>query len=159
MSKPKYEKMKDINPDYFISVLNDKKIRNHLVAHGLFDSFTIREWVKEKTKYDNMQGCRLRAIIVDNKLAGWCGIQKDNENYEIAMVISKTYWGLGTLVFRDLRSWANELGHNEVTVHLLETRPEYRFLTKVSTKSYKTKMLGRNFMTYHIPIKKTEPNE
>ena len=127
MSKPKYEKINDINPDDFISVLNDEKIRNHLVAHDFFDSVTIREWVKEKTKHDNMSGCRIRAIIVDSKLAGWCGIQKDNENYEIAMVISKKYWGLGTLVFRDLRSWAKELGHNEVTVHLLETRPEYRF--------------------------------
>ncbi len=109
MSKPKYEKMNDVNPDDFISVLNDEKIRSHLVAHDFFDSVTIREWVKEKTKYDDMPGCRLRAIIVDNKLAGWCGIQKDNENYEIAMVISKSYWGLGTLVFRDLRSWAKEL--------------------------------------------------
>ncbi len=152
MSKPKYEKINDINPDDFIPVLNDEKIRNHLVVHDLFNSATIREWVKGKTECNDIQGCRIRAIIIDNKLAGWCGIQKDEENYEIAMVISKSYWGSGALIFRDLKSWAKELGHNEVAVHLLETRPEYRFLTKTSTKIYKSKMLGRNFLTYHIPI-------
>ena len=152
MPNIRYEKMSDVNPDDFIPVLNAEEIRNHLVSHDLFDSVTICEWVKEKTKCGDTPGCRVRAIIVDNKLAGWCGIQKDNENYEIAMVISKSHWGIGTSVFQDLKSWAKELGHNEVTIHLLETRPEYRFLTKASTKSYKSKLLGRNFITYHVPI-------
>lgn len=67
MPKPRYKQLSDINPDDFIAVLNAEKIRNHLVTHDLFDSVTIREWVNEKIKCDNVPGCRVRAIIIDNK--------------------------------------------------------------------------------------------
>jgi len=152
MSTTKYVKFNDINPEDFIPVLNDERVRDHLISHSLFDSDNIKEWVKEKIECDSRFDCRIRAVLIDNTLAGWCGIQKDNEHYEIAIVISKSFWGLGILIFKDLISWAKELGHQEVVIHLLETRPEYRFLKRVSTKTHKTKMLGRNFITYHIAV-------
>ena len=85
-------------------------------------------------------------------LAGWCGIQKDNEKFELAIVISKSYWGTGPFIFKDLLSWAKEFGHQEVLIHLLETRREYRFLKRISTITHETKIFGKKFITYHIAV-------
>lgn len=152
MNSIKYLKFNEINPDDLLSVLNQENVREHLVPHRLFDSYSIREWIKGKIAHDSMPGCCIRAVSVNNAIAGWCGIQKDNENFELAIVISKSYWGTGPLIFKDLIFWAKEFGHEEVLIHLLETRREYRFLKRMSTATYNTNMLGRNFITYRISV-------
>ncbi|OUS31096.1 GNAT family N-acetyltransferase [Gammaproteobacteria bacterium 45_16_T64] len=147
-----YVKFCDINPDDFLPILNKEQVRNHLVHHPLFDSTSIHAWVEDKINCNQMEGCRVRAVYSCDTLAGWCGIQKDNEGYEIAIVISESFWGIGSLIFKELMGWAKELGHKEVVIHLLETRPIYKFLKKNSLKTHSTKMLGRKFVTYHISV-------
>ena len=48
--------------------------------------------------------------------------------------------------------WAKELGHKEILFHLLESRPEYKSLNKMSTKVYKTELAGRCCTTYHVDV-------
>jgi len=152
MTKIHYIKFEDINPDDFIVTLNEHRVRDHLVLHPVFDSSNIREWVKDKIECNASAKCRIRVISVENKLVGWCGIQQDDANYEIAIVLSSSCWGIGPSIFKELLTWAKELGHQEVVIHLLETRPEYKFLKRISTKVNKTKMLNRDFTTYHIAV-------
>ena len=101
---------------------------------------------------DSVPGCRTRVVYVNDDLVGWCGIQKDNSGYEIAIVISKSAWGVGASIFEKLIAWSKDFGHQEVVIHLLESRPPYKFLKQKSIKSCNTKMYGRNFITYHIAI-------
>ncbi|MBL1276779.1 MAG: hypothetical protein COB30_011890 [Ectothiorhodospiraceae bacterium] len=152
MSTIKYVKFDDIDPEGFIPVLNEEDIRGHLISHHLFDSQNIKEWVKEKIVCDAMPGCRIRGVYADDTLVGWCGIQQDDEHFEIAVVISKSVWGIGVSIFEALMCWSKELGHKEVVIHLLETRPVYKFLKRKAIKTHSTKMLGRNFVTYHISV-------
>lgn len=152
MDKIQYINFDDIDVADLILLLNEERLRDHLVLHPVFDSNNINEWVKNKVECNSLSGCRTRVIVVENKLAGWCGIQKDNDDYEIAIVLSESYWGNGSSVFKELLSWAKKLGHQEVVIHLLETRPEYNFLKRISTKVKKTQMLSRNFTTYYIPV-------
>ena len=99
-----------------------------------------------------MPGCRIRAVYSEGALVGWCGIQQDNEDFEIAIVISPAVWGIGLSIFKALMAWSKELGHQEVVIHLLETRPVYKFLKRKAIKVKQTEMLGRSFMTYHLAV-------
>jgi RimJ/RimL family protein N-acetyltransferase len=152
MGEVEYVRFSDIDAEEFISILNEEEIRNHLISHQLFDPHSVNEWVKEKIACGNFPGCRIRAVYLDGSLIGWCGIQKDDDNYELAIVISKSSWGIGISIFREMIVWAKELGHKEVLIHLLETRPEYKFLERKSINSHTTEMLGRKFRTYHIAV-------
>lgn len=152
VNKIKYVKFNDIDSEELIPVLNEESIRSHLTSHALFDTKSVNDWAKEKIECDSMPGCRIRAVYLDTNLVGWCGIQKDNAGYEIAIVISKPAWGIGASIFEKLISWSKELGHQEVVIHLLESRPIYKFLKRKSTKTHSTKMYGRNFTTYHISV-------
>lgn len=152
MKSIKYVKFDDIEPEKFIPILNEESIRNHLIAHDFFDAQSISKWIKEKIACDAMSKCRVRAVYIDNVLAGWCGIQQDDADYEIAIVLSKASWGIGTSIFRDLVSWSKELGHKEILIHLLETCPAYKFLKRISTRVRRTKKFGRDFLTYHVPV-------
>jgi len=153
MSTIEYVKLSDIDPDDFLPLLNNPKIREHLIKHELFDSDSVNAWAKAKIQVDSINGCRVRAIILNKKLVGWCGIQLEDEKYEIAIVIDDIYWGLGKKVFYELIRWAKTLGHNEIYIHLLHTRPEYKFLRKISTQVYENKLLGNKFTTYQLEVK------
>ncbi len=147
-----YLKFNEINPADFLPLLNSQKIRRHLVEHELFTLETLTAWMNSKMDVDSASGCRVRAIVCDAELAGWCGIQLEEGKYEIAIIIDDQFWGLGKQVFQELMGWAKELGHDEVSIHFLHTRPEYKFLKKIARKTHETVLFGQKFTTYLLTV-------
>ena len=152
MSTVHYVKFDDVIPVDFLSILNSQKNRKHLIEHDIFDESSAKAWIGSKIKVDSTDGCRVRAVIYKNKLAGWCGIQLEEEKYEIAIVIDSEHWGLGNIIFKDIMHWAKELDHKYVFIHFLHTRPEYKFLNKIAINVYETEMFGDKFTTYQLAV-------
>ena len=101
---------------------------------------------------DSLKGCKVRGVLVDQELAGWCGIQLENGKYEIAIVLDQKHWGLGRKIFREIMGWAKDLGHQTLLIHFFHTRPEYKFLRKISKNMYESELLGNKFTTYEIAV-------
>jgi len=152
MLKPEYLKFDEINIEELLVLLNKSKIRQHLVKHEVFDTESANLWIQDKIKINELKGCKLRGVYINGALVGWCGIQLEKDNYELAIVIDDTVWGLGIEIFRDLMTWAQELGHKEVFIHLLHTRPEYRFLRKIAKSVFTTELYGNKFTTYQLRV-------
>ena len=152
MREIKYVKLEELNPEHLRALLNKHRIREHLIEHKFFDSNTIKTWIQKKCAVDSTDGCKVRGIISNDSIAGWCGIQLENGKYEIAIVLDDKFWGIGKNVFNDTLSWAKELGHKEVFIYFLHTRPEYKFLRKISKNVFETEMLGNKFTTYQISV-------
>ncbi|WP_428634815.1 GNAT family N-acetyltransferase [Sedimenticola sp.] len=147
-----YLTLDQANPEALMVLLNEPLIRRHLIEHEPFDHGRLMQWVSDKLMIDRTPGCKIRAVTHQGRLAGWCGIQKEQGEYEIAIVLGDAFWGLGREVFRDLMEWAGELGHHEVLIHLLETRREYRFLKKLASVVQQTTIADRQFTTYRLPV-------
>ncbi len=147
-----YVKLSEIEPMAFLPLLNKQTTREHLIDHELFTLEGVKEWIQSKIDVDSLQGCRVRAIKVNDQLAGWCGIQTEEGKYEIAVVIEDSYWGLGKSIFREIMVWAKELGHRTIFIHFLHTRPEYKFLRKLSKNVYESELLGNKFTTYELEV-------
>lgn len=147
-----YIKLDEVNPKEFVLLLNKQKIREHLIDHQLFDIETVKAWIETKIEMDSSKGCKVRAIVVNQQLAGWCGIQLEDGKYEIAIVIDNNYWGKGRKIFREIMVWAKEFGHKTVFIHFLYTRPESKFFRKISKNVYKSELFGNKFTTYEIAV-------
>ncbi|GAB2190545.1 hypothetical protein MAH1_21530 [Sessilibacter sp. MAH1] len=143
-----------VNKKRLKDLLNKKNIRTHLMGHDEFTDSSLQEWIDGKQQVNAQPGCRVQAVLVEGQLAGWCGIQLENGNPEIAIVIDQKFWGLGRRIFEQLMIWAEEFKHEFVFIHFLETRPEYRFLKKISESVYETTLYNHKFMTYKIPVKR-----
>lgn len=152
MSEIEFLCFNQVNPEDFLGVVNEDSLRTHLIDHPYFDVASLQAWIEDKIKVDAVQGCRIRAVYIGGVLAGWCGIQPDDNGFELAIVISQKFWGFGIPIFKVLMCWANEIGHKEILFHLLESRPEYKALNRISTKVHKTEQLGRCFTSYHVPV-------
>lgn len=144
----------DVSAVDFLPVVNDQTVRTHLIDHPPFDVASVRAWMDDKMRIDRLPGCRVRAVVIDGELVGWCGIQPDDEGVEMAVVIAKAGWGAGIAIFKEMMEWARQMGHREVMFHLLSTRPEYRALARRSTKVKRTTLSGNDFTTYCLSVEK-----
>jgi len=149
----KYVNFSEVNPDDFLVLLNKQKIRKHLIQHDLFDDDSINDWINEKLEIDSRTDCKIRAVVLNDQLKGWCGIQIDGDHYEMAIVIDGSLWGAGKSIYAEVMSWAKSLGHDEITIHLLDSRPEYKFLRKLAKNVSTSEHFGRKFITYHLLVK------
>ena len=152
MKNIEYREFGDISAASMASLLNEDSLRTHLIDHPYFDAETVQAWMTEKEEVDSQAACRVRAVLVGGELAGWCGIQPDEVGVELAVVISQRYWGVGVAVFKDMLSWARELGHSQIRFHLLDSRKAYRSLESMASEVIQSQMLGRTFTTYNIPV-------
>lgn len=119
----------------------------------MFDIDTTAAWMKSKIEIDASHGCKVRAINLDNQLIGWCGIQLEDGKYKIAIVIDDNSRGLGIKIFHEIMRWTKVIGHKEVYIHLLHTRPKYKFLQKLSKRVYESELFGSKFNTYQLAVK------
>lgn len=152
MSRLEFKPFGDVRAEDFLPLVNDETVRKHLIDHPPFDAASVRIWMDDKIRIDMLPGCRVRALVIDGALVGWCGIQPDGEGVEIAIVIAKAGWGAGIAIFKEMMGWARSMGHREVRFHLLDTRPAYRFLARRSTRVKKTTLSGCGFTTYYLSV-------
>lgn len=155
MESLEFKKFEETSVKDFLPILNKLKLREHLMEHDLFDLTSAENWMQLKTEVDSLSGCKVRAINFKEQLIGWCGIQYENNKYEIAIVIDDNFWGQGIRVFHEVMSWAKILGHNKVYIHFLHTRPRYKFLQKLSERVYETELYGNKFTTYELEVGNT----
>ncbi|WP_036189918.1 GNAT family N-acetyltransferase [Marinobacterium lacunae] len=152
MNNISYSKFTSVDPDEMLKVLNEDSLRSHLIEHDYFTPESVRAWMGSKVEVGDTPGCRIRAVYVDAHLAGWCGIQPDDNGFEIAIVLSNRFWGSGIAVFKTMMCWAEELGHKEVLFHLLDSRRDYKSLATLANRVCKTQLMGRSFTTYYLTV-------
>ena len=112
----------------------------------------VRDWMAHKQRVDTQPGCRVRAVLLQGRLAGWCGIQPDDEGVELAIVLAKDGWGSGVAIFNEMMGWASHLGHREILFHLLDTRPPYRSLVRRAIWVKQTRLGEHSFTTYCLDV-------
>ncbi len=157
MSDIRYLPFPALPAEAFLPLMNRASTRTHLIEHAGFDASSIRSWVEEKQAVDLAPGCRVRAVEVAGALAGWCGIQEQGDQYEIAIVLDQHYWGIGQAVFREVMDWGRALGHSRLFIHLLHTRRPYRFLRSMAVRVYQSEWQGNRFTSYELRVPEALP--
>ncbi len=152
MKNIEYTGLQHLDRTELLEILNKQKIREHLVEHEQFDETMLNDWITDKVEVDSSKGCKVQGIKVNGSVAGWCGIQFENNDYELAIVLDEQYWSIGITVFKDAMVWASELGHEHLVLHLFNTRPEYKFLRKMASKVYESTLFGEKYTSYELKV-------
>ena len=57
------------------------------------------------------------AFLVDNKFAGWGGLQYEDGDADLALVLHPQYWGFSKKIFNEIiRRAFNEMGMESITI-------------------------------------------
>lgn len=152
MSELAFLKLDQVDLNAMLEILNKESTRAHLIEHKVFDLNDVKQWVLGKLEVDAMAGCRVRAVELDGVLAGWCGIQEEKGEFEMAIVIDDSHWGIGKRIFNEMMLWAVEMEHKTVVIHLLKTRRKYKFLEKVANRVSDSTLMGALFTSYELDV-------
>lgn len=93
---------------------NNPRVLRHLpLAVAQFDREMGRDWLQEKQQHWQQYGYGPSAILVDGDFAGWGGVQQEQGEADLALVLAPAYWGLGRriallLIDQAFRQWQLE---------------------------------------------------
>jgi len=123
-----------------------------LAKDSLFDEKQCLDWVKEKEKQWQDHGYGPWAFLVDNKFAGWGGLQYENGDADLALVLHPQYWGFGKKIFNQIiRRAFNEMGMESITILLPPTRNKLKRIYLLGFEFESEIMLsGELFIKYRL---------
>lgn len=107
---------------------NDRVLKQMPLANGtIFDEKKCIAWVNEKEKQWTEYGYGPWAFTIDGKFIGWGGLQYEDGDADLALVLHPQYWGVGKQVFNEIIKRAfNEMGFESITILLPPTRKKLK---------------------------------
>lgn len=92
------------------------------------------------------------AFIVDNKFAGWGGLQPEQGEPDLALMLHPDYWGIGKKLYQIIIEKAfGSMGLDTITVLLPLTRGKMNSLSKLGFVEDGTfKIEGKGFVRYRL---------
>lgn len=117
-------RLTEVDPDDLIGLMNDPLVRRHMpLAAGSFGPADCVAWVAAKEAIWRDHGYGPWAFLVDGVFAGWGGLQPEDDDVDLALVLRPAFWGQGWVIAERILAEAfGPLGFDDVTVLLPPTR-------------------------------------
>ncbi|MEV0566442.1 GNAT family N-acetyltransferase [Dactylosporangium sp. NPDC050588] len=117
-------RLTEVDPADLIDLMNDPRVRRHMpLAVGRFGPEDCTAWVAAKEAMWHDHGYGPWALLVDGAFAGWGGLQPEDGEADLALVLRPAYWGHGRAIAERILAEAfGPLGLHDVTVLLPPSR-------------------------------------
>jgi len=116
-----------------------------------------REWVAGKEAQWDQYGYGPWAFMLDGKFAGWGGLQCENGDADLGIVLHPDYWGMGRMIFDEIiRRAFGEMGFESVTILLPPTRTRVKGILRLGFQpDGEVDLFGERFIRYRLysPLK------
>jgi len=148
-----FKRLSEVDPAEIISLNTDPLVLRHMpLGKGDFDHARCREWVKEKEAQWALHGYGPWAFLVNNRFVGWGGLQYENGDPDLALVLRPDCWGMGQMIYRKIvRIAFTELGLDSITLLLPPTRTKIKGIFRLGFQlDGDTELDGEHFVRYRL---------
>ena len=132
MDKIKFVHLHEIEKQKIIDLMNNEMVRKQLPL--LADGFSVKscqDFLKAKRLLWDKYGFGPWAFLIENKFAGWGGLQPENGEADFALVLHPKFWGWGHQIFNKAKDHAfNKMNLNSITILLPPSRPNSKAVTR-----------------------------
>jgi RimJ/RimL family protein N-acetyltransferase len=122
------------------------------LSTGNFGDAECAAWIASKERLWEEYGYGPWAFIVDNKFVGWGGLQPEDGEVDIGLVLHPNYWGMGKAIYDEIvRRAFVEMGFESVTVLLPPTRTRIKAIIRLGFKvDGELEIAGERFIRYRL---------
>lgn len=149
-----FDRLRNIsNQDIIELNTNERVLKQMPLANGVvFDEEKCIAWVKGKEEQWTKYGYGPWAFLVDGKFAGWGGLQYEEGDADLAVVLHPQYWGFGKQIFDEIIKKAfTEMGFESITILLPPTRKKLKGIYLLGFKSDgEITISGEHFIRYRL---------
>ncbi|HNP19610.1 MAG TPA: GNAT family protein [Fulvivirga sp.] len=148
-----FKRLTQVSKSSIIELMNNPLVRRQMpLLIGDFNENDYNSFIAAKEKLWNKYGYGPWAFIVNGHFAGWGGLQKENGEADLAIVLHPNYWGIGKIIYDKIMKMAfNDMKLKSVTVLFPPTRTRIKGLIRLGFKEAGELMVGNNrFIRYRI---------
>lgn len=134
--KIEFRPLEEVDKADILELMNHPLVRRQLpLAKGYFDDEAYNSFISNKRQLWLKHGYGPSAFFIDNKFAGWGGLQWEEGDADLALVLHPNYWGMGKQLFYKIIEHAfHEMGLSDITILLPPTRKYEKVLSRFHFK-------------------------
>lgn len=116
--KLEFKRLSEIDCSEYIVLNTNPLVRRQMpLTSDKFDEEDCRQWIKGKEKMWEEHGYGPWAFVIDGKFAGWGGLQPEEDEPDLGLVLHPDYWGHGKVIYEEIiRRAFGEMGLESVTI-------------------------------------------
>ncbi|MCW2271956.1 hypothetical protein D3C77_233540 [compost metagenome] len=128
-----FKRLTEIGLSDIVSLNNNPSVLRQMPLGGAhFDDVTARTWVNQKDAQWEQHGYGPWAFLIDQQFAGWGGLQHENGDADLALVLHPTFWGRGRAIYQAIVERAfTEMGLSSITILLPPTRTRIKAIFRL----------------------------
>ena len=153
-----FKRLNEIDRSDIIELMNNPLVRRQMpLTSDNFDQADCDEFVAAKEQLWAGHGYGPWGFIVGGKFVGWGGLQPENGDADLGLVLHPKYWGMGKTLYDEIIKRAfGEMGFESVTILFPPTRSRIKGILRLGFKpDGEVEIQGERFIRYrlHAPPK------
>lgn len=97
-----------------------------------FDEVKAKEWVRQKDAQWDEHGYGPWAFFIDDEFAGWGGLQHEDGDADLALVLHPQFWGSGKVIYEEIVKRAfTDMGLGSITILLPFSRTRTKGIARL----------------------------
>ncbi len=156
-----FKRLDQVDKQEIIALMNNPLVRRQLpLAKKAFDDTEYANFIKTKNNLWEEHGYGPWAFFVNKKFVGWGGLQFEQGDPDLALILHPNYWGIGKLIYECIIDRAfNEMGFDSITILLPTSRKHSKALLRLDFKPDGfTTIDGESFIRFRLTKKHTKTN-
>lgn len=119
-----FKRLTEVDLIDIISLNNNPDVLRQMpLGSANFDLAKAQEWVQQKDAQWQQYGYGPWAFLIDQKFAGWGGLQYEEGDADLALVLHPDFWGSGKKIYLEVVKHAfTSLGLKSMTILLPPSR-------------------------------------
>lgn len=145
--KLEFKRLPEADKADIIELMNHPQVRREMpLTSDNFSEADCDKFIAEKESLWREFGFGPWAFVLDGKFAGWGGIQPENGDADLGIVLHPRFWGMGKTIYDEIMKRAfGEMGFASVTILFPPTRTRVRGILKLGFQPD-----GERFIRYRL---------
>ena len=131
-----FKRLSEVEKSEIIDLMNNSLVRRQMpLLKDDFNEILCDKFISAKEQLWTEYGYGPWAFVINNRFAGWGGLQPENGEADLALVLHPDYWGVGKVLYKEIINRAfGEMGLNSITILLPPTRTRNNALLRLGFK-------------------------
>ncbi|MEO0339042.1 MAG: GNAT family N-acetyltransferase, partial [Bacteroidota bacterium] len=112
-----FKRLSEVDKKDIINLMNHPLVRRQMpLLVGHFDEQRCDNFISAKEQLWQEHGYGPWAFLIDGQFAGWGGLQPEQGEVDLALVLHPDYWGTGKAIYRKIISFPfKEMDFDSIT--------------------------------------------
>lgn len=151
--KIEFKRLSEVAQSAIIELMNNQLVRRQMpLMPDTFNENDCERFVTAKEELWTEHGYGPWAFVIDDQFGGWGGLQPENGEADLAIVLHPNYWGAGKEIYTEIvRRAFGDMGLETLTALLPPTRKKIKGLFKLGLQEDGAlRVGGKCFLRYRL---------